>query len=97
MVLDRNLTFILADKPTGLQGKIEKKQSAGRGGFGGRGGRGGARGGFGGDRGGRGEGRGVETAVDEDSWRVAGTQCFQSPATYTKIRPPLAGARKEAR
>ncbi|KAI8048203.1 Gar1/Naf1 RNA binding region-domain-containing protein [Thamnidium elegans] len=42
-----------ADKPTGLQGKVEKKQSAG---FGGRGGRGG-RGGFGGDRGGRG-GRG---------------------------------------
>ncbi|KAL9558618.1 hypothetical protein MBANPS3_000827 [Mucor bainieri] len=46
-----------ASKPTGLQGKVEKKQSAG---FSARGGRGGARGsrggrgGFGGDRGGRG-------------------------------------------
>ncbi|KAJ3347980.1 H/ACA snoRNP pseudouridylase subunit [Entophlyctis luteolus] len=53
-------------KPTGLQGKVEKRGGGGggrggarggRGGFsdrGGRGGRGGARGGFGGDRGGRG-------------------------------------------
>ncbi|KAL0142310.1 Gar1/Naf1 RNA binding region-domain-containing protein [Mucor lusitanicus] len=50
-----------ASKPTGLQGKVEKKQSTGFGGRGGRGGfgggraRGGSRGGFGGgDRGGRG-------------------------------------------
>ncbi|KAK4519375.1 CAAX farnesyltransferase (FTase) subunit beta [Mucor velutinosus] len=47
-----------ASKPTGLQGKVEKKQSAGFGARGGRGGRGGGRGGFGGDRGGRGGGRG---------------------------------------
>ncbi|CAO0798765.1 unnamed protein product [Mucor circinelloides] len=48
-----------ASKPTGLQGKVEKKQSSGFGApRGGRGGRGGGRGGFGGDRGGRGGGRG---------------------------------------
>ncbi|GAN02714.1 hypothetical protein MAM1_0027d02160 [Mucor ambiguus] len=43
-----------ASKPTGLQGKVEKKQSTGFSARGGRGGRGGGRGGFGGDRGGRG-------------------------------------------
>ncbi|CAO3618719.1 unnamed protein product [Mucor fragilis] len=47
-----------ASKPTGLQGKVEKKQSAGFSARGGRGGRGGGRGGFGGDRGGRGGSRG---------------------------------------